>query len=122
MTPSIRFSNSCRKVAISLFVVKDLTGIPYLRYRQSALRRSTSGTEEVLFPHWHAVKIYEKWSVCLAYGEHDRIIGDVASLSGRHMASGSCYMAGLTQEQLGGATYDITGSWDEDRCQADTAR
>lgn len=102
-----------------VFVVKDANWytVSEVSGGNQALRRQRIvGTEEVTVPtHWHAVKIYEEMERLLGnMASMTENIGDVArSFQEDIWRQVAVIWQGLTQEQLGGATYDITGSWDE---------
>ena len=84
---------------------------------QALRRQRITGTEEVTIPtRWHAVKVYE---------EMERMLANIANMSENISDVGASFQEdiwqqiaviwqGLTQEQIGGAVYDITGSWDEE--------
>ena len=84
---------------------------------QALRRQRITGTEEVTIPtRWHAVKIYEEMERLLAtIANMSEMISDVnASFQEDIWQQIAVIWQSLTQEQIGGAVYDITGSWDEE--------
>lgn len=84
---------------------------------QALRRQCITGTEEVTIPtRWHAVKVYEEMERLLAnIANMSEIISDVsASFQEDIWQQIAVIWQGLTQEQIGGTVYDITGSWDEE--------
>lgn len=84
---------------------------------QALRRQRITGTEEVTIPtRWHAVKVYEEIERLLAnIANMPETISDVStSFQEDIWQQIAVIWQGLTQEQIGGTVYDITGSWDEE--------
>lgn len=84
---------------------------------QALRRQRIVGTEEVTIPtRWHAVKIYEEMERLLgSMASMTESMGDVSKSFNEDMWNQiATIWQGLTQDQIGGTTYDITGSWNED--------
>lgn len=83
---------------------------------QAVRRQRITGTERVTIPtSWHIVKIFEEMERIMS-GETNmaECIRDVArSFQQNIWQDVAAAWQGLTQAQFGGATYDVTGSWDE---------
>lgn len=84
---------------------------------QALRRQRVTGMEEVTVPtRWHAVKVYEEMERLLAnIGNMSEIMSDVSNSFQEDLWNQVAIIwQGLTQDQIGGATYDITGSWNEE--------
>ena len=83
---------------------------------QALRRQRIIGDEVVTIPTaWHAIKIYEEIERLLSTSSNiSEMIADVSkSFNAGLWADIAAVWQNLTKAQIGGDTYDITGSWDE---------
>lgn len=83
---------------------------------QALRRQRIVGTENVTIPtHWHVVKVYEEMERLLSKASNvSEMISDVSrSFNAGVWTDVATVWQNLTKAQIGGDTYDITGSWDE---------
>ena len=83
---------------------------------QALRRQRIIGDEVVTIPTaWHAIKVYEEMERLLSGSSNmSEMIADVSkSFNAGLWADIAAVWQNLTKAQIGGDTYDITGSWDE---------